>query len=115
MIKEKYFEFIENRWAKPILIFCPEPHKAQNNMSVRMFADWFGISEDPATGSGNGCLAAYLVRHRYLGTAKIDIRAEQGYEIGRPSLLFLKADEKDGTINVSVGGKAITVAKGELL
>jgi len=83
--KDKYFEFIQNRWAKPILIFCVEPHNPQNDISVRVFADCFGISEDPATGSGNGCLAGYLVRHRYWEKDEIDIRSEQGYEIGRPS------------------------------
>jgi trans-2,3-dihydro-3-hydroxyanthranilate isomerase len=80
-----------------------------------MFADAFGISEDPATGSGNGCLAGYLVKHRYFGKPEIDIRSEQGYEIGRPSLLYLKAEEKIGMIGVFVGGKAITIAKGEFL
>jgi trans-2,3-dihydro-3-hydroxyanthranilate isomerase len=80
-----------------------------------MFADCFGIPEDPATGSGNGCLAGYLVRHRYWGREKIDIRTEQGYEIGRPSLLFLRAEEKDGQISIMVGGKAITIAKGEFV
>jgi trans-2,3-dihydro-3-hydroxyanthranilate isomerase len=110
--KEKYFEFIKERWAKPILIFCAEPYNSLNDISVRMFADCFGISEDPATGSGNGCLAGYLVRHRYWGKNEIDIRSEQGYEIGRPSLLFLKARERNGAISIEVGGKAITAAKG---
>jgi trans-2,3-dihydro-3-hydroxyanthranilate isomerase len=113
--KDKYFEFIQNRWAKPILIFCAEPHNPQNDISVRVFADCFGIPEDPATGSGNGCLAGYLVRHRYWGKDEIDIRSEQGYEVGRPSLLFLRAKKKNGKISVSVGGKAITVAKGEFV
>jgi trans-2,3-dihydro-3-hydroxyanthranilate isomerase len=113
--KDKYFEFIKNRWAKPILVFCAEPHNEQNDISVRMFADCFGIPEDPATGSGNGCLAGYLVRHRYWGKDDIDIRSEQGYEIGRPSLLFLRAGEKNGKISISVGGKAVTVAKGEFV
>ena len=113
--KDKYFGFVKNRWAKLVLIFCAEPHEPQNDISVRMFADCFGISEDPATGSGNGCLAGYLVRHRYWGKDKIDIRSEQGYEIGRPSLLFLRAEEKSGKISVLVGGKAITVAKGEFV
>jgi len=113
--KDKYFEFIQNRWAKPILIFCAEPHNPQNDISVRVFADCFGIPEDPATGSGNGCLAGYLVRHRYWEKDEIDIRSEQGYEIGRPSLLFLRAKEKNGKISISVGGKAITVAKGEFV
>jgi trans-2,3-dihydro-3-hydroxyanthranilate isomerase len=113
--KDKYFELIKDNWAKVIAIFCPEPHKSENDISVRMFGDYYGVPEDPATGSGNGCLAGYLVRHRYWGQQIIDIRAEQGYEIGRPSLLLLKAEEKDGKINVWVGGKAITVAKGEFV
>jgi len=113
--EDKYFEFIKNRWAKPVLIFCAEPHNPQNDISVRMFADCYGIPEDPATGSGNGCLAGYLVRHSYWGQDEINIRSEQGYEIGRPSLLFLKAKEKNGKISISVGGKAITVAKGEFV
>jgi trans-2,3-dihydro-3-hydroxyanthranilate isomerase len=115
VVQDKYFQLIENRWAKPILIFCPEPHNSQNDISVRMFADIFGIREDPATGSGNGCLAGYLVRHRYWGREKIDIRSEQGYEIGRPSLLYLRAEETNGKIDISAGGKAITIAKGEFV
>ncbi|MEK6698813.1 MAG: PhzF family phenazine biosynthesis protein [Nitrospirota bacterium] len=113
--RERYFELIKNTWAKPVMIFCPEPHEKQNDVSVRMFADVFGIPEDPATGSGNGCLAGYLVKHRYFGKTEIDIRSEQGYEIGRPSLLYLRAAERSGRINVEVGGKSVTVAKGELL
>jgi trans-2,3-dihydro-3-hydroxyanthranilate isomerase len=110
--RDWYFKFVKNTWAKPILIFCPEPHTRQNDISVRMFADYYGVPEDPATGSGNGCLAAYFVKHHYWGNKTIDIRAEQGYEIGRPSLLYLKAGERNGTINVSVGGGAVTVARG---
>jgi trans-2,3-dihydro-3-hydroxyanthranilate isomerase len=98
--KEKYYTLIRDTWAKPLMIFCPKPHQPENDISVRMFADCFGIPEDPATGSGNGCLAGYLVRHRYWGEAKIDIRSEQGYEIGRPSLLYLRAEEMGGVIHV---------------
>jgi len=113
--KDKYFDLIKKTWAKPILIFCPESHRGLNDISVRMFADYYGVPEDPATGSGNGCLAAYLVKHRYWGKNEIDIRSEQGYEINRPSLLYLKAQEFNGKIDVYVGGKSITIAKGEFL
>jgi trans-2,3-dihydro-3-hydroxyanthranilate isomerase len=112
---DKYFAFIKDSWAKGILVFCPQAHETQNDISVRVFVDCFGIPEDPATGSGNGCLAGYLVKHRYFGGKSIDIRSEQGYEIGRPSLLLLKAEENDGRIDISVGGKSVTVAKGEFL
>lgn len=111
--RDAYFEFVNQNWAKAILIFCPEPHERENDLSVRMFADYYGVAEDPATGSGNGCLAAYLVEHRYWGRDRIDIRCEQGYEIGRPSLLFLKAGRRNGRIAVSVGGRVVPVARGE--
>jgi trans-2,3-dihydro-3-hydroxyanthranilate isomerase len=113
--RDRYYELIKTTWAKPVMIFCPEPHEKQNDISVRMFADAFGIPEDPATGSGNGCLAGYLVKHRYFGMSEIDIRSEQGYEMGRPSLLYLKAKEADGKIHIHVGGKSVLVAKGELV
>lgn len=111
--RDRYFNLVNSTWAKVVLIFCPEPHRPENDISVRMFADYLGVPEDPATGSGNGCLAGYLVRHRYWGKDRIDIRSEQGYEIGRPSLLFLRSEEREGQIDIFVGGNAITVAKGE--
>jgi trans-2,3-dihydro-3-hydroxyanthranilate isomerase len=114
-IRDRYLEFVRNREAKAILVFCPEPHEAGNDVSTRMFAEAYGITEDPATGSGNGCLAAYLVRHRFFGQSSLSVRSEQGYEIGRPSLLRLNAEERDGRIRVRVGGRAVTVARGELV
>ena len=82
---------------------------------MRVFADYYGVPEDPATGSANGCLAGYLVKYRYFGKDRIDIRSEQGYEIGRPSLLLLKAEQSGEDIHISVGGKSITVAQGEFV
>jgi trans-2,3-dihydro-3-hydroxyanthranilate isomerase len=114
VLLDKYYDLIKNTWAKPILIFCPESHTGANDISVRMFADYYGVPEDPATGSGNGCLAAYLVKNRYWGKNKINIRSEQGYEIRRPSLLYLKAQDIGSAIDVFVGGKSITVARGEM-
>jgi len=113
--RDRYFRFIKDTQAKTILIFCPETYKEGNDLNVRFFADYYGVPEDPATGSGNGCLAGYLVKHRYFGKDQINIKVEQGYEIGRPSLLLLKAEEKIEGIDVYVGGKVIMVAKGEFI
>jgi trans-2,3-dihydro-3-hydroxyanthranilate isomerase len=112
--KEKYFNLIENTESKGILIFCPETHDPHNNISVRVFVDYYGVPEDPATGSGNGCLAGYLANYRYFGDDSINIRSEQGYEIGRPSLLLLKAEKRGENIKISVGGKCVIVAHGDL-
>jgi trans-2,3-dihydro-3-hydroxyanthranilate isomerase len=98
-----------------ILIFCPEPYAKGNDLNVRVFVDAYGIPEDPATGSGNGCLAGYLSRYQYFGSSDVEAKVEQGCEIGRPSLLYLRAKNKEGDIRVEVGGKVVLIAKGELL
>jgi trans-2,3-dihydro-3-hydroxyanthranilate isomerase len=113
--EDRYYELVNKIQAKSILIFCPEPIDKKNDLHVRFFANYYGVLEDPATGSGNGSLAAYLVKHEYFGKKIVDIRVEQGYEIGRPSLLLLRSEEKGGKFFISVGGKVILVAKGELL
>lgn len=113
--RQLYFDLVANTKAKAILVFCPESHEGNNQVSVRFFADFYGITEDPATGSANGCLAGYLAKHRYFGTDLVNVRAEQGYEIGRPSLLYLEATARDQTVDVSVGGKVVMSAMGEWL
>ncbi len=112
--REKYFALVETLPAKAVFIFAPETYHSENQLNVRLFADYYGIAEDPATGSANGCLAGYLAKHRYWGKAYIDVRVEQGYEIGRPSLLLLKAEDRGNTIHIQVGGKVIPVAEGKL-
>lgn len=108
----KYLDFTENITAKTLLVFCPETYNKHNDLNVRFFAGRYGIPEDPATGSGNGCLAAYLVKYRYFKKERVNLRVEQGYELGRPSLLLLKSEKKQETITVEVGGKVKTVAEG---
>jgi trans-2,3-dihydro-3-hydroxyanthranilate isomerase len=108
----KYENLIKESWAKVLLVFCPEGYAEDQRLGVRVFPLCYGIAEDPATGSGNGCLAAYLQKHRYLSRGEVDILTGQGYEIGRPSVLALRAGEREGRIHVSVGGKVVPVARG---
>ena len=111
----EYYKLVERTTAKGLLAYCPEAHDEDNHLAARFFADYYGVPEDPATGSANGCLAAYLVEHEYFGPGLVDVRVEQGYEMGRPSLLYLRAEKRGEGITVSVGGKVQMVAKGELL
>ncbi len=102
--------------AKDILILAPETLSPDNDLHVRVFAVGQGVAEDPATGSANGCLAGWLARHGYLGRERVDAKVEQGHEIGRPSLLRLKAvQEAGGEIAVDVGGRVFLTARGELV
>lgn len=107
-----YQKGTEGTTAKTVLAFCPETYQKEETLAVWVFPIGVGIAEDPATGSGNGCLAAYLVKHRYLGSDDIDIMVGQGYEVGRPSRLYLRARTEGDSIKVSVGGKVSQVAEG---
>ena len=113
--RNKYFKFIKDIEAKIILIFCPETYNKANDLNVRVFADQYGVPEDPATGSANGCLAGYLVKHRFFETYRINLKVEQGYEVGRPSLLYLRAEKKKQEISVYVGGKVEMIGNGKFV
>jgi trans-2,3-dihydro-3-hydroxyanthranilate isomerase len=112
--RDKHMKMVEKTQSE-ILVFSPETYFKENDLNVRVFVDLYGIPEDPATGSANGCLAAYLSRYRYFGDDKVNVKVEQGFEIGRPSLLYLKAHQKRNEIHVFVGGKVIMVASGKLV
>jgi len=80
---------------------------------TRMFAPGSGVPEDPATGSAAGPLALHLARHGRVGWGE-EIRIVQGAEVGRPSVLFARADgSPDAVERVEVGGSAVVVARGE--
>ncbi len=99
----------------PIFLFCAETRDPANRIHARMFADMFGIPEDPATGSANGCLAGYLIKHGYFGKGPVRVSVEQGYEMGRNSILHIDARAKGRNIEVQVGGKVFDVAEGRLV
>jgi len=80
----------------------------------RMFGDYYGVPEDPATGSAAGCFAAYLLRSRYFSIMPDEIWIGQGYEINRLSLLLCRAWMDGDRIRVEVGGSVIAVARGEI-
>ena len=108
----EYYRLTDRLEAKAVLAFSPETIDPQCRLHVRVFCDYYDVPEDPATGSANGCLCAWLVRHRYLGVSQFAIHTEQGVEMNRPSLLCLQGWEKDGGITVRVGGKVVVAGCG---
>lgn len=110
--RDQYFALVADAWAKVILVFSREGYEPGQSLSVRVFGDFYGIPEDAATGSGNGCLAAYLVHHQIFAAQNINASVGQGYEIGRPSNLALRAIKTQGKIEVFVGGSLVDVAEG---
>lgn len=79
---------------------------------TRMFAPGGGVFEDPATGSAAGPLAIHLARHGRVALGD-EIEIEQGAEIGRPSVLYARAEGSGDRIDrVEVRGSAVIVAEG---
>lgn len=102
-------------FATGCLAFCAGGYSADQQIQARMFAAALGVSEDPATGSANGCLAAYLSEYQYFGSPDVQVVVGQGYEIARPSQLYLQASKRAGSHVIRVGGKVRLVARGDWL
>ncbi len=83
------------------------------SIRARMFAPISGTWEDPATGSASATTAALLLSLDGGETAEFTLT--QGVEMGRPSLLKLKAWRTPDGIRATVGGSCVPVFRGEAL
>lgn len=63
--------------------------------------------EDAATGSAAGPLGAYLLRNRIVPAGRLIV--EQGYALGRPSLIHVEVNEQG---KIAVGGQSVIVGEG---
>ncbi len=105
---------LAHRWSSEIFLFDASAAQTGCAIRARMFAPALGVGEDPATGSAAACLAAYLAKYAATG-ATLSWTVEQGFEMGRPSILSLSADKKGNEINaVRVAGKSVLVSEGTL-
>jgi trans-2,3-dihydro-3-hydroxyanthranilate isomerase len=102
--------------ANGIMVFTTVTVEPSATVHARMFAPSIGILEDPATGSASGALGAYLVQKGVVDVAPTtDIVVEQGYEIERPSQIFVRVESDDDIIKtVKVGGQCVMVLEGTL-
>ncbi|MGH7638902.1 MAG: PhzF family phenazine biosynthesis protein [Gemmatimonadaceae bacterium] len=101
--------------TQKVFVFCDEPELKGSHFRARMFAPGIGVPEDPATGSAVAAFAGYLAKRdeRRDGTLRWVI--EQGFEMGRPSILEAEADVRKGAVTaIRVGGHSVLVTRGEL-
>jgi trans-2,3-dihydro-3-hydroxyanthranilate isomerase len=99
-----------------VYVFAMSAERSGSQVHGRMFDEGLGIGEDPATGSAQGPLGAYLVAHELVHPAPTTrIRSEQGFEIGRPSILDIEVDRAGAAIAaVRVGGRCVPMGGGWL-
>ena len=112
--------------APSVFAFTLEAEDHGSAAHGRMFDPGMGIAEDPATGAASAPLGCLLVRHGLVArepvpqpaghqrsTARVVL--EQGYEIGRPSLLHVEVDCRgEEIVGVRVGGRCVSVGSGTL-
>jgi len=101
--------------SEMVMVFAADAERPGSDIRARMYGPAVSVAEDPATGSACACLAGYLAaRTPRDGTLRWVV--EQGFEMGRPSILEIEADKQNGAITgVRVGGKTVLVSKGQLL
>jgi trans-2,3-dihydro-3-hydroxyanthranilate isomerase len=98
-----------------VFLYCRQTLHTASSFHARMFAPHNGIPEDPATGSAAAAFAGVVHHFDVLpdGTHKRVI--EQGFEMGRPSLMELSMDIEGGKLGtVRIGGPAVRVAQGQI-
>jgi trans-2,3-dihydro-3-hydroxyanthranilate isomerase len=95
-------------------LFCLQGFTEYGQTSARHFGVPPDTMEDPFTGSATGGMAAYLWHHGLI--EKPLFVAEQGHWMKRPGRANVEVvGPRDNIETVRVGGKAVTVLKGELV
>jgi trans-2,3-dihydro-3-hydroxyanthranilate isomerase len=106
---------LEGTWAHHVYVITMAPDAGSTDVHVRMFAPGSGVLEDPATGSAAAALGGYLAALDGREAGTLRWVAQQGAEIGRPSLLHVEADRLGGTTTaIRVGGEAVAVSEGTM-
>jgi trans-2,3-dihydro-3-hydroxyanthranilate isomerase len=96
-------------------LFCRETVERGHHFHGRMFAPAFGVPEDPATGSAVAAFAGLLAAEGRLADGEHRFAIEQGYEMGRPSVIHLELTLRHGQLYAAaVGGEAVCVMDGTL-
>ncbi|MDJ0614833.1 MAG: PhzF family phenazine biosynthesis protein [Rhizobiaceae bacterium] len=96
-------------------VFCKGGEAPDTDFHARMFAPLFGIPEDPATGSAVASMSGWIAQHEMANTEKRTFKIEQGYEMGRPSQIYLDIEKVDGAIvKAGISGSAVIISDGVL-
>jgi len=98
-----------------VYMFCRQTAQPGHAFHTRMFAPSAGINEDPATGSAAAAIAGYIAKFDQLSDGNHPLVIEQGYEMGRPSLMELTLKIAGGKLTgASIGGGAVVVTEGTI-
>ena len=97
---EKVKKICDKMGAGSFHVFTFETIEPASIYHARNFAPVYGVNEDPVTGTANGAVSSYLIKHKIIKNK--NLICEQGDIIGRPGRVFVEI----GKDVIKVGGKA---------
>ena len=101
-----------------LALFTTETEDPAHTLHCREFCPAVGTPEAPASGTTNRALACYLLRHGLIAPppdGEATVIAEQGYVMGRPSLIRTEVTLAGGEpARIRVGGVATKSMEGTL-
>ncbi len=114
VLTDEFERVLGSYWTTKVFVFCRDPELPGSHYRARMFAPTIGVPEDPATGSACVAFGGYLAKRDQRNDGTLRWVVEQGFEMGRPSILEVEAEKRGGTITaLRVGGNSVLVSKGE--
>jgi trans-2,3-dihydro-3-hydroxyanthranilate isomerase len=101
--------------SSEVMVFAMDPEDRAHQVRARVFVPGLNVPEDPATGSACAALGGYLAQRDGRGEGTLRWTVEQGYEMGRPSLIEIEVDKRGGKVTgVRVGGSSVMMAEGRI-
>ncbi len=96
-------------------VYTRETERKGSAYHARMFAGAWGVGEDPATGSAAAAFAGVVQAFDRPPDGEHMLTIEQGFEMGRPSLIALGLVIEDGALaSATIGGSVVLVSSGAL-
>jgi trans-2,3-dihydro-3-hydroxyanthranilate isomerase len=101
--------------GRGVYLYARDTLDPAHAVHARMFGAGVGISEDPATGAAAAAFAGVAMEFEKPGDGEHAIVIEQGFAMGRPSLITLGMHvERGQLIGATIGGHAVRVSEGSL-
>jgi trans-2,3-dihydro-3-hydroxyanthranilate isomerase len=98
-----------------VFVYTRETNDPAHHVQARVFAPGVGVGEDPATGSAACAFAAVARAFEQPEDGEHEIVIEQGFAMGRPSLIVLTVRVAGGQLTrTNVGGACVKVGEGVL-
>ena len=108
----------EKRGVKGFALMTMDTFEAESDFHSRFFTPFYGVVEDPVTGSSQGPMAVYLIINDLVPMEdnQAILKSEQGDIMGRKGRIQLEVQRKHhGDYIVKLRSRAVTVLDGHLI